>query len=75
MFGTRRCLRYRILGVVFNKAAMSRFGSIFSILQSSGVSILEAMKILAGTIGNAAIAGQLERISALMAEGRGIAEP
>lgn len=68
-------LKIPIIGTVFMKAAMSRFGSIFSILQASGVSILEAMKILAGTIGNAAIASQLDRISTLMAEGRGIAEP
>lgn len=68
-------LKIPILGTVFMKAAMSRFGSIFSILQASGVSILETMKILAGTIGNAAIASQLDRISSLMAEGRGIAEP
>ncbi len=68
-------LKIPILGNVFMKAAMSRFGSIFSILQASGVSVLEAMKILAGTIDNAAIASQLDRVSALMAEGRGIADP
>jgi type IV pilus assembly protein PilC len=68
-------LRLPIIGKVFQKAAMSRFGSIFSILQSSGVSVLESMDILGGTIGNAAISQQLERIRHLMAEGMGISSP
>lgn len=68
-------LRLPIIGNVFQKAAMSRFGSIFSILQSSGVSVLESMDVLSGTIGNAAISRQLARIRNLMAEGRGISAP
>jgi type II secretory pathway component PulF len=68
-------LRMPVLGSLFIKAAMSRFASIFSILQSSGVSIMEAMKILAGTVGNAAIALEFETITERLEEGRGIAEP
>ena len=68
-------LNLPIIGNVFLKTAMSRFGSIFSILQGSGVSILESMDILSGTIGNAAISNQLTRIRDLMAEGRGISGP
>lgn len=68
-------LKLPIIGKVFLKAAMSRFGSIFSILQSSGVSILDSMNILGGTIGNAAIASQLSRIRDLMAEGQGLSGP
>lgn len=68
-------LKLPIVGKVFQKAAMSRFGSIFSILQSSGVSILESMDILRGTIGNVAIESQLTRIKNLMAEGQGLSGP
>jgi type IV pilus assembly protein PilC len=68
-------LRLPLIGKVFQKAAMSRFGSIFSILQSSGVSVLESMDILSGTIGNAAISRQLGRVRDMMAEGRGISDP
>jgi len=68
-------LKLPIIGDVFLKAAMSRFGSIFSILQSSGVSVLDSMNILGGTIGNAAISSQLSRIRGLMAEGQGISGP
>jgi type IV pilus assembly protein PilC len=68
-------LRLPLLGPVFQKAAMSRFGSIFSILQASGVSVLESMEIMGGTIGNTAISRQLTRIRDLMAEGQGISAP
>jgi len=64
-----------IIGPVVVKSAMSRFSSIFSILQSSGIAILEAMTILSATIGNAAIAREFDRIRELLEEGRGIAAP
>ncbi len=64
-----------IVGPLFVKAAMSRFSSIFSILQSSGVAILDGMKILTGTIGNAAIAREFDLINERLEEGQGIAGP
>ena len=68
-------LRVLVMGSMFIKAAMSRFASIFSILQSSGVSARDAMRILAGTIGNVAIAKEFEQINEQLEEGRGISEP
>ena len=68
-------MRVPLLGPLFMKSAVSRFASIFSILQSSGVDVLDSMDILAGTIGNAAIARELEGIKDSLAEGRGIAGP
>lgn len=68
-------MRLPIFGALFAKAAMSRFASIFAILQSSGVAVLESMKILSGTIGNAAISREFERIAERLEEGRGISEP
>ena len=68
-------LRLPILGDLFVKAAMSRFASIFAILQSSGVSVLEAMRILAITVGNTAIAKEFQQIGEKLEEGRGIAAP
>jgi len=38
-------LKIPILGTLFVKAAMSRFASIFSILQASGVQVLQALEI------------------------------
>jgi len=68
-------MKLPIIGPLFIKAAMSRFASIFAILQSSGVAVLDSMKILSGTIGNTAIAREFDRIISRLEEGRGIAEP
>ena len=68
-------MRLPLLGPLFIKSAVSRFASIFSILQSSGVDVLDSMDILSGTIGNAAIARELDGIKDRLAEGRGIAQP
>jgi type II secretory pathway component PulF len=68
-------MRMPLIGPLFVKSAISRFASIFSILQSSGVDVLDSMDILAGTIGNTAIGKELEGIKDSLAEGRGIAGP
>lgn len=68
-------LRLPVLGELLIKATMSRFASIFAILQSSGVSVLEAMRILATTVGNTAISREFQQIGEQLEEGRGIAEP
>ncbi len=68
-------LKIPIFGPVFLKSAMSRFASIFAILQSSGVRVLDAITILSGTIGNTAISREFERIRDRLEEGRGISSP
>ncbi len=68
-------MKLPILGPLFVKAAMSRFASIFSILQSSGVPVLESMTILSGTIGNTAISREFDKIFDQLEEGRGISKP
>ncbi|MBW1841450.1 MAG: type II secretion system F family protein [Deltaproteobacteria bacterium] len=68
-------MKLPIIGPLYLKAAMSRFASIFAILQSSGVGVLDSMKILSKTIGNAAISREFELINERLEEGRGIAAP
>ncbi len=68
-------LNLPLIGPLFNKAAMSRFASIFSILQSSGVAVLESMQILSGTINNEAIGREFRKITERLEEGRGISVP
>ena len=68
-------MKVPVVGPLFIKSAISRFASIFSILQSSGVDILNTMDILGETIGNAAISRELNGITDRMAAGHGIAEP
>jgi type IV pilus assembly protein PilC len=71
----RVVMKIPIIGPLFIKSAISRFASIFSILQSSGVDILQTMDILSDTIGNAAISHELDGIRNRLAEGHGIAGP
>ncbi|MEJ2155588.1 MAG: type II secretion system F family protein [Desulfobacteraceae bacterium] len=68
-------LKLPLVGPLFNKAAMSRFASIFSILQSSGVAVLESMQILSGTINNEAVSREFRKITERLEEGRGISVP
>lgn len=68
-------LKLPVLGPLLIKAAMSRFASIFSILQVSGVSGRDSFGILEGTIGNTAIASEFKQINDLLEEGHGIAKP
>ena len=68
-------LRLPIAGPLFVKAIMSRFASIFAILQSSGVPIMVSMKVLSGAIGNKAISAEFDQIREQMQEGKGIAVP
>jgi type II secretory pathway component PulF len=68
-------LRTPLFGPLLRKSAMSRFASIFSILQASGVHVMDAMRILSGTIGNMAISREFERLREKVQEGQGIAVP
>jgi type IV pilus assembly protein PilC len=54
---------------------MSRFSSMLAILVASGVPIMNAMAVLSGIIGNAAMARAFDDISKQMEEGKGIAGP
>ena len=64
-----------IVGPLFLKSMMSRFSSVFSILQSSGVSMLDSLEILSGTIGNQAITREFNRVRNQVEEGHGISGP
>ncbi|AGW12010.1 type II secretion system F family protein [Megalodesulfovibrio gigas] len=71
----RMLLRLPVVGPVFKKGAMARFASIFSLLQSSGVSVLESVGIISDTIGNAAISLEFDNLREKLQEGRGISGP
>jgi type IV pilus assembly protein PilC len=68
-------LRLPVFGSLIRRAVMSRFASIFAILQSSGVGILDTLVILRATLGNEAIGREFDRISDMLVEGKGIAVP
>lgn len=71
----RALLAMPLIGPVLVKAAMSRFASIFAILQSSGVLVLDSLRILTQTVGNAAISAEFVKVRELLEEGHGIAGP
>ncbi len=64
-----------LIGPLLVKSAMSRFSSIFSILQASGVGVLESLRVLTDTIDNAAIEVEFKKIRSQLEEGRGISGP
>lgn len=68
-------LKIPALGPLFLKAAMSRFASIFALLQGSGVPVMQALTILTETIGNKAISSEIDRVRVRVQEGQGIAGP
>jgi len=68
-------LELPILGPLFKKAALSRFASIFAILQTSGVPVMQALTILSETIGNAAISRAFDYVRDRIEEGAGISTP
>jgi len=68
-------LKIPLIGPLMNKAALSRFASVFSILQAAGVGILDSLHILCDTIGNRAIGRELLRVQTQLESGQGIARP
>jgi type IV pilus assembly protein PilC len=68
-------LEIPIIGPLFKKSAMSRFASIFAILQTSGVPIMQSLTILSESIGNAAISQAFDHVREQIQEGKGISAP
>jgi type II secretory pathway component PulF len=64
-----------IVGPLFTKAALSRFASIFAILQTSGVPIMQSLGILSATMGNEALTRTFDKVRERIKEGVGIAAP
>lgn len=68
-------LRAPVFGSLIVKSIMSRFASIFSILQYSGVPVLESIDLLSRAIGNRAVAREFESIRTAISHGANIATP
>jgi len=68
-------LRVPILGTLFQKVALSRFSRTFSTLIRSGVPILGALEIVAGTAGNRIVAEAIDKAREAVRQGEPLAEP
>ncbi len=71
----RTLLRLPVLGIVLKKIAIARFSRTLATLLVSGVSILEALDIVAGTAGNVVIQHGLQRVRKDVEEGKTLVEP
>jgi type II secretory pathway component PulF len=68
-------LEIPIIGPLFQKVALSRFASIFAILQTSGVPIMQSLSILSATMGNEALTRTFDNLRDRIKEGAGISNP
>jgi type IV pilus assembly protein PilC len=68
-------LRIPIFGVLFHKAALSRFSRTLSVLSKSGVPILQSLDIVAETVNNEVIAVAVRDVQAAVKEGESLATP
>ena len=67
----RTLLTLPLVGKVVQMSIMARFAAIFSILQRSGVSILDSLDILSETINNAALEREFSTIKEKLRSGQG----
>lgn len=68
-------LRLPVLGPVFQSAALSRFARTLGTLVKSGVSLLPALKIVEGTIGNIVLARSIAQVAEETRGGDSLATP
>ena len=68
-------LKMPIFGTLFHKAALSRFSRTLSVLNRSGVPILQSLDIVADTVNNALIAEAVRDVQSSVKEGESLATP
>lgn len=61
-------------GDVYRKIILARFASLFAMMYSSGIAIIDTIHIAQDVVGNRVIRGALERIEQLIAEGNNVTE-
>ncbi|MCC6206789.1 MAG: type II secretion system F family protein [Gammaproteobacteria bacterium] len=67
-------LRLFVVGPILRKIILSRFASYFSLLYSSGVPILECLRISEEIVGNQVVSAALRKVTQFAAEGRTLSE-
>ncbi|GEA19163.1 secretion system protein [Moorella sp. E306M] len=71
----RLFLRLPIFGPLHHKAVLSRFSRTLGTLLHSGVPVLLALEIVRRTVGNAVVAGAVERAAESVRDGQSLATP
>jgi len=65
-------LRLPYLGDILRKIILSRFASVFAMMYSSGITILDSIEATEGVVGNLVIREGLEQVGDLIAEGQNV---
>ena len=65
-------LRLPYLGNILRKIILSRFASVFAMMYSSGITILDSIKATEEVVGNLVIKEGLEKVGELIAEGQNV---
>ena len=68
-------LKLPVFGGLFHKTALSRFSRTLGVLSKSGVPILQALDIVAETVGNSVMADAVRDIQSSVKEGESITKP
>jgi type IV pilus assembly protein PilC len=78
---TSRAMRYRFddlklrlpyIGDILRKIILSRFASVFAMMYSSGITVLDSIKATEDVVGNMVIKEGLEKVGELIAEGQNV---
>lgn len=67
-------LRLPVLGPILEKIILCRFASFFALMYSSGITIIEAVRISEGIVGNVVVREGLARTGQLISEGQALSE-
>jgi type IV pilus assembly protein PilC len=65
-------LRLPYIGDILRKIILSRFASVFAMMYSSGITILDSIKATEEVVGNLVIKEGLEKVGELIAEGQNV---
>ncbi len=65
-------LRVWPVGPVLHKIIIARFATFFALMYSSGITVLDCIRLSEGIAGNRVIAGALRRAGQLISEGHGV---
>jgi len=68
-------LRTPVIKGVITKIAVARFARTFASLMSAGVSVLDALEVTGGAIGNKVIEGELKEAAKAVKNGKQLSEP
>jgi len=65
-------LRLPYIGEILRKIILSRFASVFAMMYSSGITILDSIKATEDVVGNLVVREGLEKVGSLIAEGQNV---